>query len=65
MTKFWCLKEPTVTSVRAANEGLSFKTEVYQREKGILQIKFVKTSEILTSPVQHIMQLPMILREIW
>ena len=53
-------KKLSVASVSAFIEGLLFTLETYQRRKSILQTKYDKTSETLTSLAQHIMQLPVI-----
>ena len=57
---FSYLTELTVSSVHASIERIPFTTEGYQRTKSILQTKYGKTSEIMTSNVQRIMQLPVV-----
>ena len=60
ITKFSYLKELAVASVHAFIEGLPYRTEGCQIAKSILQTNYGKTSEIVTSHVKHIMQLPVI-----
>ena len=49
----------TISSVCESIEGLAFTTEGYQRAKSIFLTKYGKTSAIVASYVQPIMQLPM------
>ena len=60
VTKFTYLKELVEPKIRAGIDGLPLTTEGYSRAKGVWESKYGKTSEIVNSYIQNILELPVV-----